>query len=89
MKDEHRQGSQTSFPRNLGGSDQLTRFDRNQPDRLTNFWKLVRRPRGKLYVLSVFRRAKHAVPEGRLKNRPALQRRLLTIQIGPAPGGLG
>ena len=32
--------------------------------------------------------AKH-VPEGRLDNRPALQRRLLTIPIGPVPEGRG
>jgi hypothetical protein len=44
---------------------------------------------GKQYGFSAFRHGKHTVLEGRLKNRPALQRRLLTIQIGPAPEGRG
>jgi hypothetical protein len=50
---------------------------------------IVARIRVAEYVLSMFRRAKPAVPEGRLKNRPALQRRLLKIQIGPVPKGRG
>jgi hypothetical protein len=33
--------------------------------------------------------AKRTVPEGRLENRPALQRRLLTIPNPPRPGGSG
>jgi hypothetical protein len=41
------------------------------------------------YVLSAFRHAKHTVPEGRLDNRPAHQRRLLTIPNRPRPGGPG
>ena len=50
-------------------------------------------------MVSAFRQAKHTVPacptkpwrsrEGRLDNRPALQRRLLTIPGRPAPEGRG
>jgi hypothetical protein len=36
-----------------------------------------------------FRQAEHTVPEGRLDNRPALQRRLRTILNRPRPGGPG
>ena len=42
-----------------------------------------------LYMVSAFRQPKHTVPEGRRDNRPALQRRLVTIPNRPRPGGPG